>query len=371
MQLSRLGEITLLVISMLTIMVGAVLAPGLNSIAPALGVSKFAPLLITLPALGAILFASFFGKLIDSVGARKTLVMALWGYVLLGIGGIWMHGLLWVSIDRILLGGFAAGVMASGTAIISQWYHGKARLSVIAKQGMAIELGGVIILFLGGLLSEIDWRAPFLLYALALICLVLTAISIPRNAPESAPVTVNEGDKIKENLWPILINAVLAMSLFFSMFITLPGHLGDLSYSEAETGYLLSFISLMAVLSALVMPRVVHAKSEKVTLFLAFISFAAAHAIFAIAETTSLLIIASVFAGTGFGFSIPLLNHATVERSSDANMGRNLAWFAMAVFSGQFLTSALEFLPVTDSGVFTVCGAIGILCSVYVLKTKE
>jgi len=370
MQLSRFGEITLLVISMLTIMVGAVLAPGLNSIAPALGVSKFAPLLITLPALGAILFAAFFGKLIDSIGARKTLVIALWGYLLLGIGGIWVYGPLWVSIDRILLGGFAAGVMASGTAIISQWYHGKARLSVIAKQGMAIELGGVIILFLGGLLSEIDWRAPFLLYGLALVCLVLTAISIPRKEPETQPVTLSESGQINESLRSVLINAVLAMSLFFSMFITLPSHLGDLGYSEAETGYLLSFISLMAVLSALVMPHVVNAKSEKVTLFLAFISFAAAHAIFAIAESTSLLVVASLFAGTGFGFSIPLLNHATVERSSDTNMGRNLAWFAMAVFSGQFLTSALEFLPVTDSGVFTVCGAIAVLCSVYVMKTK-
>lgn len=370
MKLSRLGEITLLVISMLTIMVGAVLAPGLNSIASALGVSKFAPLLITLPALGAILFASFFGKLIDSIGARKTLVIALWGYLLLGIGGIWVYGPLWVSIDRVLLGGFAAGVMASGTAIISQWYNGKARLSVIAKQGMAIELGGVIILFLGGLLSEIDWRAPFLLYGLALICLVLTAMSIPHNEPETQPVTIGEGGQINENLRSVLINTVLAMSLFFSMFITLPVLLGDLGYREAETGYLLSFISLMAVLSALVMPQIVNLKSEKVTLFLAFISFAAAHAIFAIAETTSLLVVASIFAGTGFGFSIPLLNHATVERSSEANMGRNLAWFAMAVFSGQFLTSALEFLPVAERGVFTVCGAIAILCSIYVVKTK-
>jgi hypothetical protein len=68
MQLSRLGEITLLVISMLTIMVGAVLAPGLNSIAPALGVSKFAPLLITLPALGAILFASFLESSLIALG---------------------------------------------------------------------------------------------------------------------------------------------------------------------------------------------------------------------------------------------------------------------------------------------------------------
>lgn len=371
MQLSRLGEITLLVISMLTIMVGAVLAPGLNSIAPALGVSEFAALLITLPALGAILFASFFGKLIDSIGARKTLVIALWGYLLLGIGGIWVYGPLWVSIDRILLGGFAAGVMASGTAIISQWYEGKARLSVIAKQGMAIELGGVIILFCGGLLSEIDWRAPFLLYGLALVCLVLTAVSIPHVTPQNSAAPIKEGIQYNERLRPVLVNAVLAMSLFFSMFITLPSHLGELGFSEAETGYLLSFISLMAVLSALVMPKVVHMKSEKVTLFLAFVSFGAAHAIFAIAESTSLLVLASIFAGTGFGFSIPLLNHATVERSSDANMGRNLAWFAMAVFTGQFLTSALEFLPVADSGVFAVCGGIALMCSLYVINTKS
>lgn len=185
MQLSRTGEFSLLLAATLTIMVGAALAPGLNSIAPALGMEEYAPLLITLPALGVILFAPLFGRLIDHFGARITLLASLLGYCLLGTGGALLHGALWIALDRILLGGFAAGVMAAGTAEISQWYSGKARLNMIAKQGMAIELGGVIFLFVGGLLTELHWQAPFALYALGLICALLVWLSVPARGSAS------------------------------------------------------------------------------------------------------------------------------------------------------------------------------------------
>ena len=55
--LTRYGEYSLLISAMLTIMVGAAIAPGLTTISQQLGVQEYAPLLITLPALGAILFA--------------------------------------------------------------------------------------------------------------------------------------------------------------------------------------------------------------------------------------------------------------------------------------------------------------------------
>ena len=359
MQLSRTGEFSLLLTATLTIMVGAALAPGLNAIAPALGMGEYAPLLITLPALGAILFAPLFGRLIDRLGARITLLTCLLGYFLLGAGGALLQGALPVVLDRILLGGFAAGVMAAGTAEISQWYSGRARLAMIAKQGMAIELGGVIFLFVGGLLSEWHWQAPFALYALGVICALLVYIAVPARGVR---IPGYEPDSPQEmaSMRPVMLCTLAAMGLFFSMVITLPGLMATLGFGEAETGYLLAFISLVAVVAAMLMPIVVTRTSTRITLTLAFLCYAGAHLLFAGSTATPLLVLAAICAGVGFGFSIPLLNHTTVENSRDHNRGRNLSLFAMAVFSGQFITSALEFLPSQGTTLY-VCALLSLL----------
>lgn len=364
MQLSRLGELTLLLISMLTIMVGAALAPGLNSIASALEFGTYAPLLITLPALGAIVFAPLFGRLIDCFGARTTLIWSLWGYFIFGVSGMLLNGPVLVAIDRIVLGGFAAGAMAAGTAVISQWYAGKERLNMIAKQGMSIELGGVIFLFIGGLLSEISWQAPFLLYSLGFVCVLLTLISVPENKPGTGHGSVSVQAGKAPSMGPVMAYAIMSMSLFYTIFTTLPGFLTEFRFTEAQTGYLLSFISLVAVFSAMVMPRLVGKFSGGIVLMFAFVSLALAHLLFAISAVAEMLVLASVFAGLGFGFSIPLLNHATVERSTDKNRGRNLSLFAMAVFIGQFMTSFFEFVPLPAKDTLSICAAIAAICAV-------
>ncbi|WP_342665478.1 MFS transporter [Marinomonas ushuaiensis] len=321
--------------------------------------------------MGAMIFAPLFGKLIDHIGARTTLLISLWGYFILGAGGAFLYGPWQIAIDRIILGGFAAGLMAAGTAVISQWYQGFARLNMIAKQGMAIELGGVVFLFIGGLLSELSWQAPFLLYVMGLLCAILTVFFVPRrkasDIPEENSVTVSSN---ASSMGSIMLFTVLAMGLFFSFIISLPGFLASLDYSEAQTGYVLSFISLVAVFSAMTMPKVVARFSVKYTLGIAFLTYAIGHVLFAFSSVTMSIILASVFAGIGFGLSIPLLNHSTVEMSNSRNLGRNLSLFAMAVFTGQFVTSVLEFIPLNHGKIFLVCAGLAVLCSIAVVNRK-
>ncbi|TCS41623.1 putative MFS family arabinose efflux permease [Reinekea marinisedimentorum] len=368
--ISRLGGFTLLLVATLTIMVGAVLAPGLSSISQAMGMSEYAALLITLPALGVVLLAPVFGLLIDKWGARRTLMLSLSGYFIFGSGGAFLTQSWLIMLDRLILGGFAAGAMASGTALISQWYSGKARLGMIAKQGMAIELGGVIFLFVSGLLTEWNWRAPFLIYGFAAVILLLALATIPKqqqNADKQQKViSHSSGRPVKS----VLLYAMLSMATFYSMFVSLPGHLGTVGFSEAQVGYFLAFISFMAVIAAMLMPRMITQTNESTTLATAFICFAIAHALFGLSTAVPVIILAAVITGIGFGFSIPLLNHSMVERSTERNRGRNLSYFAMAVFIGQFLTSALSFIPLSSQGIFFVCAAIALICAIKVSYSK-
>ena len=148
------------------------------------------------------------------------------------------------------------------------------------------------------------------------------------------------------------------MTLFFSGFVVLPITMAHSGYTEDKIGFFLAFVSLMAVITAHFLPKIYVRCQEKGTLSIAFSFYALSHCAYYFAETPYLLIIGGVFSGVGFGLSIPLLNHITVEKSAPNNRGKNLSYFAMAVFLGQFITSFITLLPGNIQSVFAVVAIV-------------
>ena len=370
--LSTLGSFTLLCISSLTIMVGSIVAPGLPSISLHLGMTNYASLLITLPSLGVIIFAPFAGRLIDKYGAYYCTSTALFLYGALGISGQWLYGPEMVFINRILLGAVTALTMAGSTTLISQFYFGHKRLSMIAKQGMAIELGGVIFLFFGGLLALNSWNQPFLLYAMAWAFLGMMLLLVPNKYPSDPETTNHTSTTVAQtSLVPIFITSCIAMTLFFSGFVVLPITMEHSGYTEDKIGLFLAFVSLIAVTTAHFLPKIYLRCKDKGTLSIAFSFYSLSHCAYYFSESPYILILGGIFSGIGFGLSIPLLNHITVEKSTPNNRGKNLSYFAMAVFLGQFLTSFIELFPGNIQSVFAVVSIAAGLYLIYILTFFE
>lgn len=363
--LSKAGAFTLLAIACLTIMVGGVVAPGLPSIAVGLGVERQASCLITLPSVGVVLFAPFVGRLIERYGSRTTVCAGLFLYSLAGFSEIFLHGPLAVFADRVLLGAITAVVMASGTALNSEFYDGRARLSMIAKQGMAIELGGVIFLAAGGTLASIGWQWPFALYLIGLVCLVMVLMFEPKTRHE---LTVERDAAAKQHapskLKDTYLAATASLMVFFIGIITVPLKFHALGISEVETGYFLSFISVIAVLAASTMPRVIRKAGEHGTLIVAFVLYAAAHVLFSLSVQIISFIGGGVLMGIAFGLSVPLVNHMTIERSHPRQRGRNLAYLSMALFFGQLLTSFWVLLPGPADTAFNLAEIVSLLVAI-------
>ncbi|PLR31659.1 MFS transporter [Chimaeribacter californicus] len=343
--LSSAGAFTLLAIACLTIMVGCVIVPGLPTIAGHLQVSQAAGWLVTLPSLGVVLLGPLAGVCIARLGTYRALAWGLFAYGLLGAGGALLKGMPLVLADRFLLGGATALVMAAGTGLLSAFYQGSARLTMIARQGMSIELGGVIFLFIGGVLATIGWRWPFTLYLVAWLFLLMLRLWVPRPADKRAAATPAD---VAPLLWRVYATAFFAMVCFFTAVIMLPVRFHTLGLGEAQTGYFLSFVSLVAVGAAWLMPRVVARAGERTTLLLAFLAYGAGQGMFALAATLPLYILGGVLLGLGFGLSVPLVNHQTVAQSPVAARGKNLARLSMAIFSGQFCASFMALLPGTQ-----------------------
>lgn len=362
--LSRTASFSLLAVAALTIMVGCVIVPGLPTIALHLEVENAASWLVTIPSLGVILFGPWAGKLIDRTGAYKALCIGLFSYGLIGMAGFTLRGHLLVFADRLILGGATAIIMASGTGLISEFYLGKARLQMIAKQGMSIELGGVIFLFVGGLLANKGWHWPFMLYltAWALLTMVLLFVPQPLRAPEQA-MSREAADRLSTTIKMDFLTAALSMTVFFTAVVMLPLRLYDLGLDEAQVGYLLSFTSLVAVAAAAIMPAVAGKAGERGALIGAFIFYALAHLLFVYADRLTLMVGGAVLLGAGFGLSIPLVNHMVVDQSHPQHRGRNLAYLSMAIFTGQFMSSFMEFLPAAQSQAFWMAAAVSLIAA--------
>lgn len=368
------GMFALLAVASLTIMVGCVIVPGLPAISSRLEFGWPSGLLVTLPSLGVVLFGPLAASLLEKLGLRRGLLLGLFLYGLLGVLGAVLRGTWPLVMDRVLLGGATAIVMAAGTGLISCFYQGSARLGMMAKQGMAIELGGMVFLFVGGLLAVRMWDLPFLLYFFAWLLLLVVWRTVPSIRAPSQPAAKGDSKaSISAVLKVVYAVALLSMVAFFTAIIVLPSKLAALGFNEATTGYFLAFVSLMAVLGAASMPLVGRRLGGLGTLSLAMVLYAAAHACFAVAPGTAVLVVGAILLGAGFGLSIPMVNHMTVEQSGEADRGRKLAYLSMAVFSGQFLASFVEMVPgeawttfATASGLSLV--ACGLLAAV---RTKQ
>lgn len=367
--LSKTGSLTLLAISCLTIMVGCVIVPGLPKIADALGVGNASAWLVSLPALGVVLSGPWVAQLIERLGLHRALCVGLWAYGGLGVVGQFLYGPWWVFADRLLLGTATALVMASGTGLISAFYTGHTRLLMIARQGMAIELGGVVFLAVGGLLAGLGWRWPFLLYLTAWLLWVLVRCHVPHPpALEAHPQDGAAQRAIPQALRLVYVTALCAMTVFFCAMIVLPLHLQTMGLSEAQTGYFLAYVSLVAVGGAALMPQACKVLREYGTLGVAFSCYALAHLLFALGDGALAYGVAGCCLGGGFGLSVPLVNHMTVEQSHPHQRGRNLAYLSMALFSGQFLAAFLDqLLPGETSWVFLSAAGLALVAGIGVV----
>ncbi|WP_179374679.1 MFS transporter [Winogradskyella wichelsiae] len=366
-QISNFGIFTLLFVSSLTIMVGTVIAPSLSGIVEHKNLSFSPSWLITLPSLGVVIFAPLVGRLLNKLGTLKLLSLGLIPYAVLGVIGAFITNDYLLVLDRFLLGGATVAVQVSVTSYIADFFTGEARMKMMAWQGMSIELGGVVFLAIGGVLGELNWQYPFYIYLIALLCLVLVAKTLPKpkveKIEEQDNTTSNQKQKFKVRL--IFTASLLAMMLFFIGFVTLPLYLPEsFGFSESHTGYLMAFISLIAIVTASQMPKMVKTFGDGKTVSFGFLFFMLGYLVLATATSAPFLVLTVLFIGVGFGFTIPLLNHMMVEASTVHDQGKNLGLFSMGVFGGQFLSTFINYISNDYEAIFGTAAALALIIGI-------
>jgi MFS family permease len=367
---SILTKITLLLISTLTVMSGATIAPSL----PAMGeyfadvpnADYLVRLALTLPALLIALGAPVVGVMIDRLGRKPLLLVALILYGLAGSSGLVLNSLNLILVGRVLLGISVAGIMTTATTLIADYYVGNARAQFLGLQASFMGLGGVIFLSLGGFLADLNWRFPFAIYLFSLILFGLALVFLPepnRNLKINATGGGNSENPQKLPVKLVLITyglGIISQIVFYLIPVQLPFYLKELfAANAAQSGLAIALATLMSAIVSLGY-RQIKAKLSFTAIYgITFLNLGIGYLLISLGNIYPIILLGLAIAGMGLGLIIPNINLSLTSLTPDRMRGRILSGVTTSIFLGQFLSPVVSQPLIKIVGLGTTYGFAG------------
>jgi MFS family permease len=373
-------KITLLLVSTLTVMSGATIAPSLPAMreyfADVDNADYLVRLALTLPALLIALGAPVVGVLIDRLGRKPLLLVALILYGLAGSSGLVLNSLNLILVGRVLLGISVAGIMTTATTLIADYYSGNARVQFLGLQAGFMGLGGVIFLSLGGFLADLNWRFPFAIYLFSLILFGFAIIFL--SEPNRNLTTNNTGDVNLETPQKLPMKLVfltyglgiISQVIFYLIPVQLPFYLKELfAANAAQSGLAIALATLTSAIVSLSY-RQIKAKLSFIAIYsIAFLNLGIGYLLISLGGIYTIVLLGLAIAGTGLGLIMPNMNLCLISVTPDAMRGKVLGGVTTSIFLGQFL-SPLVSQPLSKVvGLGTTYGLAGGLMLILMLAT--
>ncbi|MDZ5699089.1 MFS transporter [Chelativorans sp. M5D2P16] len=358
---------TILFLAALTIMAGATISPALPAIESHFSDSPQAAILtrlvLTVPALFIALSAPFAGVLADRYGRRPVAIAAVVLYGLAGSSGLVADSLPGLLIGRALLGVAVAGVMTVATALVGDFFSGAGRDRFMGLQAAFIGMGGLVFLTGGGLLAELHWRAPFLIYAIAFGLLPAIALFIPEpvldRRPDTASPRAASAGLFTIPLMAVFVAAVLNSIVFYLMPTQLPFHLRELgTAAPILAGMALGLMTLASALMSFYYGRVRRHVSVAGVFAVGFALLAGGLGIVALAEDYTAVLPGALLAGCAIGLVMPNLNSAAMGLADERHRGRVAGMLTASIFFGQFISPLIS-QPLSAQGGYASAFGFG------------
>lgn len=206
----------------------------------------------------AILGILMINPILNRYMSEKSIVIT--GLSLLALGGsspFVFQSYPLVFLSRILLGIGIGLINAKAINIISERFSGKTRVKLLGYRASFEVVGSAVLTFVSGYLIAFGWSKAFLIYALAILILILYLLFVPQI--EAPKPTVNHHHKI-EKLNQSQLKLILGLALYAgfvilvntSITLRVPLVVDQMQLgSPKEASLILSLMMLMGIISGL------------------------------------------------------------------------------------------------------------------------
>lgn len=361
---------TLLLVSTLTVMAGATIAPSLPAMrshfAEVPNADYWVRLVLTVPALFIALGAPVAGIIIDRFGRKRWLALSVLAYGLAGSSGFFLNEIGWILVGRLGLGLSVAGIMTTATTLVADYYIGAARARFLGLQAAFMGLGGVLFLTLGGYLADVNWRLPFLIYLSAWLMLPLVLLLPEPRRASRAEARALETANPEPIPWVLLVVtfaiALLTQVVFYMIPMQIPFYLQQLSNANAsQSGLAIALATLAAAASSLSYQTLKARFSFTALYAVAFGLMGVGYLVIGQAPGYGAALGGLAIAGLGLGLFTPNMTVCLTSSTPAALRGRILGGLTTSFFLGQFV-SPLVSLPLSQQiGLAATYGLAGLL----------
>jgi MFS family permease len=310
------------------------------------------------------------GIIVDWVGRRKPFILLGFALSALGawmmasangysglVAGRAMTGLsaaFWVPLTVLFSSQFPAEDAVRATALLSL-VNGAARMGATGLNGTLNNMGGYGLAF-------------FIAAGVAgLAALVTLPVSETARAPKK-PSLRETGILIlrRDVLLPALLSAVLQYMIWSTTFGFLPNLAHNFGASDELLSLLASINLGIGLAGNMLTSTIARRVGNMRLLYAAFLLLIGGTATVAAAPSLSIVIVAQLLLGLGYGIGYPLCMGMSIEKVEDAQrttaMGLHQAVYAIGMFAGPWLSGiladAIEIQP-----MFWVTAAAGLIMS--------
>jgi len=376
--ITRSFKISLLLLATMGVMSGIAVVSALPLIAEHFSdiknIDLLSKLLLTIPAIVIALFAPFAGMIVDKFGRLKPLYFAIITFVIGGSSGFYLEDFYYILIGRALLGVAVALVMTVGLALVGDYFDEGSRQKFLSLKGMAVGIGGIFFIILGGYLAEQGWHYPFLIYLIPLLYLPLLISSLKEPKRYKHDVVIDQ-KVLTPELAKVYVTGFFSMLLFYILPIQVPYLVVEAFHgTPTNIAWLIAFSMLINALTASQYHRLKERFNFQSIFAITYLAFGIGLLIATLSTAFWHLYIASFFMGIGFGLIMVNMNVWLLSLVQPHHRGHAIGILTSSFFTGQFFSPIL-FEPLVIyagiKGLFGVLAAVALVVSlVLYLKSR-
>jgi MFS family permease len=355
--------------------------PVLPAIQSGLGVSDariglvmtalFLPAFVLIPVVGAVS---------DIYGRRRVALISLAGFGLAGVGGFFAPSFEVLLALRVVQGICFAPLTPLSVAYVGDFFSGYAGTTA---QGIRVSTNGLVIIAApaaAGILAELAWNVPFLVYAVAFPAIVFVYWHFPEPASDDddAPESVRRelrvwlrgvgGALLERNLQVLVLGGFVLFGVRIVMFTVAP-LLGTrvIGLGVSVVGVLFSLFGVVRIVVAPQAGRVAAVLSRKTAFLATMTVVAASMGLFAVASTLPGFVAAILAFSVGMSLFNPTLNDAVTASASAAQRAGVVSAMQSAKNVANTAGPALAGLLLAATDFRTVFGVAAVLAVGYLL----
>ena len=365
---SPMAAVVMLSGSAMMALIFTVLSPVLPQIArhfAADGGTTVAQFIASAPGVGVIVGGLSGGFLVDRIGRRRMLTVALFVFAVAGCAPLYADDRWSLLASRALLGWSGATVQAAVIGMIAASFREPLRAKMIGYETAIGSATAVASLLASGAIAQsYGWRAPAALYLTSLPLMAMAIIALPRDSRAGTPIPERDGAGFAAFLKPLIpffVTIPFVYATNFMLSIQLPFLLAENGVEgPAAKARLMVTAVATGVAGAASSGWIRQLAGERTSLTLTVLLMGLGHLTLGFAHSAPVVVAGGAIAGLGGGMLLPNLMAVATSRAADTLRSRAAGLVYTTAYVGEFL-NPLALRPLSETvGIHRTFQTVGV-----------